>query len=138
MTHQKTHHQMVCEMVAETTCQEIMEFLTGEVAKSSRALVNTAIAAAIPKGAELTVGQETILKSIRAKVAVAAMSDQKMREEVHGRAHALAMRIMNESGARELFGYIEDVANDKSSATKERAQRLYDQYHPDAEPKKDD
>lgn len=135
MSQTKTHHQMVCDAIAESACQEIMEFFLGEVTKALRAMVNTAIAASVPEGAELTVGQKTLIKGIRAKVGVMSLNDQKMSEHIHARAHSLAMRIMNESGARELFGFIEDTANEKSSATKARAKRLYDQYHPDAKPK---
>lgn len=133
MKHQ-THHQLVCSRLADDCCKSLTAHIQGWRRQDAGKLLDAAIAEAFAEDADLTAGERALVDAIRSKFALKVATDAEADARAHELAHSLAQDISNQSGARELFGFVEDVANGKSSAQgaagKARAQQLYDLFHP--------
>lgn len=133
MKHQ-THHQLVCGRLADDCCKSLLGYVQHWRQQEAAKLLNAAIAEAFAEDEDLTDGEKALVEAIRSKFAVKAATDIEADKRAHELAHALAQDISNRSGARELFGFVEDVANGKASALgeegKARARQLYDLFHP--------
>lgn len=135
----KTHHQLVCGRIADECCTRNLGLVRGWRMQEAQRLFEEALSQVVPKDAELNAGELALVKGLREKFNLAVITDTAFEQQANEQAHMLAMDVMNHTGARELFGLVEDIVNGKSTAKgkelKARAKRLYDRFHPAEIPK---
>lgn len=131
----KTHHEIQCDRLADEACGEIVLQLIGWRRQHADQMFQAALAAAVPAGAEHSPGEKAIMDNVRVKFARLVMDDKAFGEQARTAAQSVASKIMHGSKARDLFGLIEDIVNEKSSTQgdgyKRRAKAICDGFYPD-------
>lgn len=131
----KTHHEIVCGRIADECCARNLGLVRGWRMQEARRLFEEALAAVIPKDAELNKGELALVKGMREKFNLAVITDVAFEAQANEQAQQLAMHVMNRTGARHLFGLVEDIVKEKSSAQGDelikRAEWLYENYGPE-------
>lgn len=130
----KTHHDLICESPAVESETRQAETLRAYRLRQSMENPNKAIGEVVGDR-ELTKGEAAMLDAVKVTFRQIAVQDQDADAEAIRQAQALMREVMNRTGARSLFGFVEDIVNGKSSAQGDaliaRAKRLHEEFRAD-------
>ena len=129
----RTFFETKCAKHADMGCQRHMQIITTWRQQHAKGLFLGAVKEAVPDMNDLTEGEKTLIEALEAKFGLMIAADKKFEEMVHREMHSLMASALNDTGMKDIFGFIEDHANEKSSAMGEeglaRSKRLYAEYY---------
>lgn len=128
----RSYQEMRCRRFADECRTQGADLSAAWQRKEATALLEKAIETVAPDQAGLTRGELALIEGIRAAFAAETARDDRFPKIVHDRMGSLAADLLKRTGTSEIFGFIEDFAQGKPTATKARAKRIYRQFYPEA------